>query len=107
MAKLKQAEQLKSNQNTSLHSFVILLPLLVISLLYSTKAVDAVLLPKFVAFAVFTIFINALALKKALDEDKIAWSRYQSYLKILEGDEEQYRNDIYGEDRIASDETRK
>ena len=47
------------------------------------------------------------AIKKALDEDKIAWSRYQSYLKILEGDEEHYRNDIYGEDRIASDETRK
>jgi ribosome biogenesis GTPase len=47
------------------------------------------------------------AVKKALDEDKITWSRYQSYLKILEGDEEQYRNDIYGEDRIASDETRK
>ena len=47
------------------------------------------------------------AVKKALDEDKIVWSRYQSYLKILEGDEEQYRNDIYGEDRIASDETRK
>ncbi|MES2862868.1 MAG: ribosome small subunit-dependent GTPase A [Bacteroidota bacterium] len=47
------------------------------------------------------------AVKKALDEDKIAWSRYQSYLKILEGDEEHYRNDIYGEDRIASDETRK
>ena len=46
------------------------------------------------------------AIKKALDEDKIAWSRYQSYLKILEGDEEHYRNDIYGEDRIASDETR-
>jgi ribosome biogenesis GTPase / thiamine phosphate phosphatase len=47
------------------------------------------------------------AIKKALDEDKIAWSRYQSYLKILEGDEENFRNDIYGEDRIASDETRK
>ncbi|CAM4336352.1 ribosome small subunit-dependent GTPase A [Flavobacterium terrigena] len=47
------------------------------------------------------------AVKKALDEDRIAWSRYQSYLKILEGDEEHYRNDIYGEDRIASDETRK
>jgi ribosome biogenesis GTPase len=47
------------------------------------------------------------AVKKALDEDRIAWSRYQSYLKILEGDEENFRNDIYGEDRIASDETRK
>ena len=79
MAKLKQAEQLKSNQNTSLHSFVILLPLLVISLLYSTKAVDAVLLPKFVAFAVFTIFINALALKKALAFDII---KQQLFFKI-------------------------
>ena len=47
------------------------------------------------------------AIKKALDEDEIAWSRYQSYLKILEGDEEHYRNDIYGEDRIVSDESRK
>ena len=47
------------------------------------------------------------AVKNALGEDKIAWSRYQSYLKILEGDEEHYRNDIYGEDRVASDETRK
>jgi ribosome biogenesis GTPase len=47
------------------------------------------------------------AVKKALEEDKIAWSRYQSYLKILEGDEENFRNDIYDEDRIASDKTRK
>lgn len=47
------------------------------------------------------------AVKKALEEDKIAWSRYNSYLKILEGDEEHYRSDIYNDDRIASDETRK
>jgi ribosome biogenesis GTPase len=47
------------------------------------------------------------AVKKALDSDKIAWSRYNSYLKILEGDDEQYRSDIYNDDRIASDETRK
>lgn len=47
------------------------------------------------------------AVKKALEEDKIAWSRYNSYLKILEGDEETYRNDIYDADRKASDETRK
>ena len=47
------------------------------------------------------------AVKKALEEDKIAWSRYNSYLKILEGDEEHYRQDIYNDDRIASDETRK
>jgi ribosome biogenesis GTPase len=39
------------------------------------------------------------AIKKALEEDRIAWSRYKSYLQILEGDEEQYRNDIYAEGR--------
>lgn len=47
------------------------------------------------------------AIKKALDEDKIAWSRYNSYLKILEGDDENYRIDSFDEDRKASDETRK
>lgn len=47
------------------------------------------------------------AIKAALEKDEIAWSRYNSYLKILEGDEEHYRTDIYGEDRAASDETRK
>ncbi len=47
------------------------------------------------------------AIKKALEEDKIAWSRYNSYLKILEGDDEQYRTDTYNEDRIISDESRK
>ncbi len=46
------------------------------------------------------------AVKAALEEDKIAWSRYNSYLKILEGDDENYRQDVYNEDRIASDETR-
>lgn len=46
------------------------------------------------------------AIKKALDNDQIAWSRYNSYLKILEGDEEHYRIDSYDEDRKASDETR-
>ncbi|MEN2415866.1 ribosome small subunit-dependent GTPase A [Flavobacterium mesophilum] len=47
------------------------------------------------------------AIKAALEKDEIAWSRYNSYLKILEGDEEHYRTDMYGEDRAASDETRK
>ena len=47
------------------------------------------------------------AIKVALEKDEIAWSRYNSYLKILEGDEEHYRTDTYGEDRAASDETRK
>ena len=47
------------------------------------------------------------AVKKALEENKIAWSRYNSYLKILEGDDENYRQDVFNDDRIASDETRK
>lgn len=46
------------------------------------------------------------AIKAALDNDEIAWSRYNSYLKILEGDDEHYRLDIYDEDRKASDKTR-
>ena len=47
------------------------------------------------------------AIKIALEKDEIAWSRYNSYLKILEGDDEHYRIDSYDEDRKASDETRK
>ncbi len=47
------------------------------------------------------------AVKKALEEDKISWTRYNSYLKILEGDDENYRVDSFDEDRKASDETRK
>ena len=46
------------------------------------------------------------AIKAALEKDEIAWSRYNSYLKILEGDDEHYRADVYNEDRIASDKTR-
>ncbi|MFP9112672.1 ribosome small subunit-dependent GTPase A [Flavobacterium sp. RHBU_3] len=37
------------------------------------------------------------AVKEALENDEIAWSRYQNYLKMLEGDEEHYRQDIYAE----------
>ncbi len=47
------------------------------------------------------------AIKKALEKDEIFWSRYKSYTQILEGDEEQYRADIYDAERRASDETRK
>jgi ribosome biogenesis GTPase len=47
------------------------------------------------------------AVKAALERDEIAWSRYNSYLKILEGDDENYRIDSFDEDRKASDETRK
>ncbi|OIQ21302.1 MAG: ribosome small subunit-dependent GTPase A [Flavobacterium sp. MedPE-SWcel] len=39
------------------------------------------------------------AIKDALDEDEIAWSRYRSYIQILEGDEEHYRTDVYSEDK--------
>ncbi len=46
------------------------------------------------------------AIKEALERDEIAWSRYRSYLSILEGDEEHYRTDIYDEDRKASDKSR-
>jgi ribosome biogenesis GTPase len=44
---------------------------------------------------------------KALEKDEIAWSRYNSYLKLLEGDDENYRTDIHNEDRAISDENRK
>lgn len=37
------------------------------------------------------------AIKNALDEDEIAFSRYKSYLQILEGEDENYRKDIYDE----------
>ena len=46
------------------------------------------------------------AIKEALEKDEISWTRYNSYLKILEGDDEHYRTDIYNDDRIASDATR-
>lgn len=46
------------------------------------------------------------AVKEALEKDEIAWSRYKSYIQILEGDDEHYRSDIYGDDREASDRTR-
>jgi len=35
------------------------------------------------------------AVKKALENDEIAYSRYRSYLKIIEGEEEHYRTDNY------------
>ena len=47
------------------------------------------------------------AIKAALENDEISWSRYKSYTQILEGDEEQYRADIYDAERRASDEIRK
>jgi ribosome biogenesis GTPase len=35
------------------------------------------------------------AVKKALEKDEVAYSRYKSYLQILEGEEEHYRTDIW------------
>jgi len=35
------------------------------------------------------------AVKEALEEGSIPWSRYKSYLQILEGEEEHYRKDNY------------
>jgi len=35
------------------------------------------------------------AVKAALENDEIAWSRYKSYLQILEGEDDSYRKDIY------------
>lgn len=36
------------------------------------------------------------AIKEALENGEIAYSRYNSYLQMVEGDEEHYRTDIYG-----------
>ena len=35
------------------------------------------------------------AVKEALENEEIAWSRYKSYLQILKGEEEHYRKDVY------------
>ena len=35
------------------------------------------------------------AIKEALENGEIAWSRYKSYLQILDGEEEHYRKDAY------------
>lgn len=35
------------------------------------------------------------AVKEALENEEVAWSRYKSYLQIIEGEEEHFRKDIY------------
>jgi ribosome biogenesis GTPase / thiamine phosphate phosphatase len=37
------------------------------------------------------------AVKKALEKDELAWSRYRSYVQMVSGEEENYRVDMYGE----------
>ncbi|MEZ4786480.1 MAG: ribosome small subunit-dependent GTPase A [Flavobacterium haoranii] len=58
--------------------------------------------PEFFALKEYCKFNNCLhkeephcAVKEALDNDEIAWSRYQSYLQILEGDDEIYRQNNF------------
>ncbi|NND64231.1 MAG: ribosome small subunit-dependent GTPase A [Flavobacteriaceae bacterium] len=38
------------------------------------------------------------AVKEALENEEIAWSRYKSYLQILEGEEEHFRKDNYSQE---------
>jgi len=37
------------------------------------------------------------AVKAALDNDEVAWSRYKSYVQMIKGEEENFRTDNYGE----------
>lgn len=43
------------------------------------------------------------AVKDALENDEVAWSRYRSYLQILEGEDEHYRTDAYGDDNTDTE----
>ncbi|MBW2936720.1 ribosome small subunit-dependent GTPase A [Aureisphaera sp. CAU 1614] len=61
--------------------------------------------PEFFALKVHCKFHNCLhleepkcAVKEALEKDELAWSRYKSYLQILEGEDETYRKDIYNKE---------
>jgi len=38
------------------------------------------------------------AVKQALENNELHWSRYKSYLQILEGEEENYRRDVYNDE---------
>lgn len=44
------------------------------------------------------------AVKSALDADEIFWSRYKSYIQILEGEEEHYRTDMYANGKNQEEE---
>lgn len=39
------------------------------------------------------------AVKQALEDNEIAWSRYRSYIQMLEGDEDNYRKDSYEDEK--------
>lgn len=60
--------------------------------------------PEFFKLKIHCKFNNCLhidepqcAVKDALENEKVAWSRYKSYVQILTGEDENYRTDIYGE----------
>lgn len=60
------------------------------------------LFPEFFALKHGCKFNNCLhleepqcAVKEALENDQLHWSRYRSYVQILEGDDEGFRRDIY------------
>jgi len=43
------------------------------------------------------------AVKAALEKDEIAWSRYRSYIQILEGEDEHYRTNGFEDERAVND----
>jgi len=43
------------------------------------------------------------AVKDALEKDEIAWSRYRSYIQILEGEDEHYRTNDFEDERAIND----
>lgn len=44
------------------------------------------------------------AVKEALDKDEISWTRYKSYMQIMDGEEETYRTDQYANGKNQDEE---
>ncbi|MBD3583207.1 ribosome small subunit-dependent GTPase A [Flavobacterium selenitireducens] len=44
------------------------------------------------------------AVKAALENDEIAWSRYRSYIQILDGEDEHYRTNDFEDERAINDQ---
>ncbi|NUY82590.1 ribosome small subunit-dependent GTPase A [Flavobacterium sp. MAH-1] len=44
------------------------------------------------------------AVKDALERDEIAWSRYRSYIQILEGEDEHYRTNDFEDERAINEQ---
>lgn len=60
--------------------------------------------PEFFKLKEYCKFNNCLhleephcAIKEAVESEEIGWSRYRSYVQILEGEEDHFRKDIYNE----------